>query len=87
MLRNSDHHLYAELESYTQTLQQRLRDTFPSDQLSVAGDFLRQLETIDRLLFVTTADPTATSTFVEKEGFTLNPTPQPNPTPPPDKKL
>jgi len=73
MLRNSDHHLYAELESYTQTLQQRLRDTFSSDQLSVAGDFLRQLETIDRLLFVTTANPTATSTFLQKEGFTPQP--------------
>jgi len=79
MLRNSDHHLYAELEPYTQTLQQRLRDAFPSDQLSVAGDFLRQFETIDRLLFVTTADPTATSTFLEKEGFTSQ-TDTPTPT-------
>jgi len=70
MLRNSDHHLYAELEAYAQTLQQRLSDAFPSEQLSIAGDFRRQLETIDRLLFVTTADPAATTTFLEKEGLT-----------------
>jgi len=70
MLRNSDHHLYAELETYAQTLQQRLHEAFPTAQLSIAGDFRRQLETIDRLLFVTTADAAATTTFLEKEGFT-----------------
>jgi len=85
MLRNSDHHLYAELETYAQTLQQRLHDANPAAQLSVAGDFLRQLETIDRLLFVTTAAPAATTSFLEKEGFTsLADTSSPNNTTQPD---
>jgi len=73
LLKNQGSHLYAEVEAYVQTLHQRLQQIFPSEKLALTGDFRRQLEVIDKLQWVTTATTTATQSFLEKEGLTLQP--------------
>jgi len=73
LLKNQGSHLYAEVEAYVQTLQTRLQQNFPTEQLALTGDFRRQLEVIDKLQWVTTATTTATQTFLEKEGLTHQP--------------
>jgi DNA polymerase (family 10) len=70
LLKNQGSHLYAEVEAYTLAVHAKLETAFPTDKIAIAGDFRRQLEIIDKLLFVTTATPEVTHAFLEKEGFT-----------------
>jgi DNA polymerase (family 10) len=76
LLKNQGSHLYAEVETYVQTLHQQLQQNFPEEQLSITGDFRRQLEVIDKLQWVTTVTPPAIQTFLEKQG--LSPQPENN---------
>ncbi len=73
LLKNQGSHLYAEVEAYVQTIHRRLQEQFPSEQLALTGDFRRQLEVIDKLLWVTTATAATIQPFFEKEGLTLQP--------------
>jgi len=70
LLKHQGSHLYAEVEAYTLSLQKKFDTAFPTEKITIAGDFRRQLEIIDKLLFVTTATREAIHAFLEKEGFT-----------------
>jgi DNA polymerase (family 10) len=63
-LRHIGSHLYADIEPYAQQLETALKKAFPSTQLSITGEFRRQLEVITKLEFVTTADPDATAAYI-----------------------
>ena len=67
-LRNAGSHLYAEVEAYALALDAKLRAAFPSEKLAITGDFRRQLETIDKLQWVTTADPETLSAACGPDG-------------------
>lgn len=54
-LRSKGSYLYAGIESYALDLQQQFRQLLPHCRFEHTGDFARQLETIDKLEWVTTA--------------------------------
>ncbi|HXD76425.1 MAG TPA: helix-hairpin-helix domain-containing protein, partial [Puia sp.] len=59
-LRHIGSHLYADIEGYARQLERRLKEAFPTSEWAITGEFRRQLETITKLEFVTTASPDAT---------------------------
>src|SRR5579863_4110630 len=59
-LRHIGSHLYADIEPFALQLEATLQKAFPTEQLALTGEFLRQLEVITKLEFVTTASPEAT---------------------------
>ena len=63
-LRHIGSHLFADIEPYAENLHASLIVAFPSEQVAVTGEFRRQLETITKLEFVTTASPGATATWL-----------------------
>jgi len=74
-LRHIGSHLYADIEPYALQLDTDLKKTFPTAQLAVTGDFRRQLETVTKLEFVTTATSAATNEYLaanpSEEGITI----------------
>ena len=70
MLKNQGSHLYAEVEAYTQSLHTRLLSAFSGEQTAIAGQFARQLEIIDRLLWVTTAPQQKIESFAGSANLT-----------------
>jgi DNA polymerase (family 10) len=64
-LRHIGSHLYADIEPYALQLEATLRKAFPNDKLAITGEFLRQLETITKLEFVTTAASESTEQFLK----------------------
>lgn len=54
-LRSQGSYLYAGIESYALRLQEQLQTKFPGYKFELSGAFARQLETIDKLEWVTTA--------------------------------
>jgi len=74
-LRSQGSFLFAEVEGYVLMLHKKLRESFPGSEISIAGSFRRQLETIDQAEWITTIPiPDLTSFFsaqkylIEKEG-------------------
>jgi DNA polymerase (family 10) len=59
--------LYRDAIPFVGTLLQLLTKKFPDDHFFVAGDFRRQLETIEALEFVTDADAVSLRTFIEAQ--------------------
>jgi DNA polymerase (family 10) len=51
---NKGRFLYAEIESFAETLQLKLKQKFKEDKVELTGEFRRQLEVIDALEWVTT---------------------------------
>lgn len=49
------HFLYKQVEDFALTLQKKLETKFPHEQTTLTGEFRRQLETISKLEWVTTA--------------------------------
>ena len=74
-LRHIGSHLYADIEIYAEQLEARLKSSFPREQLAITGEFRRQLETITKLQFVTTATPDSTGAWLSanpsEEGVTV----------------
>ncbi len=68
-LKNQGSHLYAEVEAYALRLHSLLLQHFKTEKISFTGDFRRQLEIIDQLEWVTTADQAAVKTFFEEMGL------------------
>lgn len=62
--------LYADVDAYTESIQDKLQKTFPSDRVAITGEFRRQLDIIDQLQWVTTITPDAIRDFFRSEGFT-----------------
>lgn len=62
-LRHIGSHLFADVEPYALQLEASLQKAFPNDKSAITGEFLRQLETITKLEFVTTAAAENTEQF------------------------
>jgi len=69
-LRNQGSHLYAEIESYTSAIDKKLKEHFTGNKFELTGEWRRQLEIINQLEWVTTADAASLKTFFEKNNFT-----------------
>jgi DNA polymerase (family 10) len=63
-LRHIGSHLFADIESYAEQLEEALRSAFPNARVAITGEFRRQLETITKLEFVTTATAEATAAWL-----------------------
>jgi DNA polymerase (family 10) len=69
---NAGRYLYARIEPFALSIQQKLRDKFPNGKIELTGDFRRQLETIEKLEWVTTIKQTEIKKFFDEEGFTIS---------------
>jgi DNA polymerase (family 10) len=69
-LKNQGSHLYGEIESYCVAIDQKLKEQFPGKKFELTGEWRRQLEIIDELEWITTADIADLKTFLEKNNFT-----------------
>jgi DNA polymerase (family 10) len=69
-LRNQGSHLYAEIERYTLEIDKKLKEHFEGNKFELTGEWRRQLEIINELEWVTTADAESLKTFFEKNNFT-----------------
>ncbi len=61
--------LYSEAESYALAIDKKLKSQFPDDRFGLSGEFRRQMEVINRLEWVTTADTGQLKAFFEENGF------------------
>jgi DNA polymerase (family 10) len=64
-LRHIGSHLYADIEPFALQLEAILQKAFPNDKLAITGEFLRQLEIVTKLEFVTTAAPESAEQFLK----------------------
>ena len=71
-LRSQGSHLYAEIESYALSVDKKLKEYFSGNKFELAGEWRRQLEIINQLEWVTTADVAVLKTFFEKNNFTIS---------------
>ncbi|HXB07354.1 MAG TPA: helix-hairpin-helix domain-containing protein [Puia sp.] len=55
-LKHAGSHLYAEVEELASRLDAALKTAFPGEQFALTGDLRRQLEVVEKLEWVTTAD-------------------------------
>lgn len=68
-LNNQGSHLYADIEPYLLEIHKKLQAAFSENAFFITGDFRRQLEIIDRLQWVTTADGDKLLQFFEQNNF------------------
>ena len=68
---NTGLYRYAQVESFAEALQQKLQLHFSEHQFSLTGEFRRQLEVIQQLEWVTTANKSELKRFFDDEQFTL----------------
>ena len=69
-LQNQGSYLYAQIESYAHSMNERLVDYFKNSNLSLTGSFRRQMETIDALEWCTTASSIQVKKFFIDNSFT-----------------
>ena len=70
-LRNQGSHLYAELEDYTGAIDKKIKAQFPNNKFELTGESRRQLEIINQLEWVTTADAALLKNFFEQNNFVV----------------
>jgi DNA polymerase (family 10) len=70
-LKNKDIHLYADVEAYALTVDKGLKEKFADAQFALTGEFRRQMEIINQLEWVTTADANKLETFFTSNNFEL----------------
>lgn len=63
--------LYKQVEDFTLALQQKLEQKFSGEQITISGEFRRQLEIISRLDWVTTAGGEELKIFLVNEQISL----------------
>ncbi len=68
-LQNQGSYLYAQIESYAHTMNEKLSAHFLKDKITVTGSFRRQMETIDVLEWCTTASSPELKKFFLENGF------------------
>ncbi|MDF2190307.1 DNA polymerase/3'-5' exonuclease PolX [Paraflavitalea sp. CAU 1676] len=68
-MRSQGSHLYADIESYAQTIEKTLAAQFSPALLSPTGEYRRQQEIIDQLAWVTTATIPELQAFLEANNF------------------
>jgi len=69
-LNNQGSHLYGYIEKYALDADATIRAAFTQDTFLLTGDFKRQLEIIDKLEWVTTANHGELKLFFETNGYT-----------------
>lgn len=68
-LKSQGSHLYAEIESYTWTIDKLVKKAFPSHQFEITGTFRRQSEIIEKLEWITTASIKELDEFFRKNNY------------------
>jgi len=63
--------LYAQIESFVEAFQQKLKEEFDGEELEVTGSFRRQLEVIEKLEWVTTISKTKLKDFLTLSDFQI----------------
>jgi DNA polymerase (family 10) len=61
--------LYAQVENYADAIESKIKESLSERKFSIAGDFRRQLEIIDKLEWVTTASREQLSNFFAQNNF------------------
>jgi DNA polymerase (family 10) len=69
IMRHQGHFLYAEVENYAQHIQAVLTAQFPASQLMLAGDYSRQMPTLEALIWVTDIDKQPLTSWLTLQGF------------------
>jgi DNA polymerase (family 10) len=69
IMRHQGHFLYAEVESYAQHIQAVLSAQFPTSQSMLAGDYSRQMPTLEELIWVTDIDKQTLKSWLTQQGF------------------
>lgn len=69
-LNSQGSHLYGYIEKYALDADATIKNAFTQDTFLLTGDFRRQLEIIDKLEWVTTADHSELKLFFETNGYT-----------------
>lgn len=64
-------YLYQQIESYTISVDNRLKENFPGEQFLLTGEFRRQLEIINTLSWVTTLPMNMLKDFFTRNEFTV----------------
>lgn len=68
---NAGRLLYARVEVFAEALQLKLKDLYPEEMIQLTGEFRRQLETLEKLEWVTTIRSSLIKAFFDEEGFSL----------------
>lgn len=63
-------HLYADVEAYIQAIDKNLKDHFPNERFALTGEFVRQMEVIHLVEWVTTSTIDALKQLFETTRFT-----------------
>jgi DNA polymerase (family 10) len=69
IMRHQGHFLYAEVENYAQHIQAVLTAQFPASQLMLAGDYSRQMPTLEELTWVTDIEKQPLTSWLTLQGF------------------
>ena len=70
--KNQGSHLFAEIEKYAISVHKKLAENFSSHQLTLTGEFRRQLEIINQLEWVITANTDELKAFFLANQFTVD---------------
>jgi DNA polymerase (family 10) len=70
-MRHQGHFLYADVESYAEHVLQVLTSNFPKNQFAICGDYVRQLPTLDELVWLTDADFDLVKAFLIDNQFSV----------------
>ena len=68
-LNNIGNYLYAHIEEFALQFDKKLKQKFPEKNFLLTGDFRRQLETIDKLEWVTDVDEAELQSFLSENNF------------------
>jgi DNA polymerase (family 10) len=68
-LRNQGHFLFAEIETYALHMQEVFEKQFPSNRFQGTGDFIRQMPTLDELVWVTDLSMDGLKKFLSENAF------------------
>ncbi|MEO6917025.1 MAG: PHP domain-containing protein, partial [Chitinophagaceae bacterium] len=70
-LKNQGSRLFAQIEPYAKQVTEKLKKAFPNEKMELTGEFLRELEVINKLEFVTTVSQTELIDFLILESFEI----------------
>jgi len=68
-MRNQGHFLYADVESYVKRMEEILSASFPVHRFEISGEFLRQMPTLDELVWITSCPLSDLNIFLTTNAF------------------
>lgn len=68
-LNNRGSYLFSQMKSYVKTFDEKIKTIFTDQTFLLTGDFRRQMETIDKLQWVTTVEADELENFLLENGF------------------